>query len=422
MGRRKLLMILDRDPIPPSDGETYAIATHLEALRADWEIDLLRIGGPIEDIGPPFRDVFKLAPARRRSFAARCLGEVVSGRPVFEVPVDRDGLQRSGLRGRHYDAIYASPARLASWATAAAEIVAGRPRLVLGHSDSLTEQYRRDHDLSGLRGLDIGARFRHGLKGFRSLTFARVERALLDPFDLILVQTPKDRAAIVADCGASFGRRVVAAPNAIKESLFDLPYDGSTARSILCVGPFRGERRALLFWFVREVFAGVRRGLPDARLLLVGRLAELDRRRLEGIDGVVVRGFLPRMDDAFAGASITAVPLFYRSGLVNKVIDSMAAGVPCSGSSVFNGIEGFEDRTHGFNPATAAEWTGLLIDALGDPARLTRISEEARALVRDGFRRELTIGKVAEAFSGLGAAGPSPERLQAPACPGCSRF
>ena len=91
---------------------------------------------------------------------------------------------------------------------------------------------------------------------------------------------------------------------------------------------------------------------------------------------------------------MSIAPLFMRSGLVNKVIDSMAAGVPSSGTNVFNGLPGFVNGRHGFNVFDAQQWQELLVEKLTDPQALHQVSVAGRELVQQQMRWPKTVERL----------------------------
>ena len=161
------------------------------------------------------------------------------------------------------------------------------------------------------------------------------------------------------------------------------------------------DRGQLLLWFLRQVFQKVKREIPNLTIDLVGPVNDTNKHLFESINGVNVRGFVSEVRDAFKGVTMSVVPLFMRGGLVNKVVDSMAAGVPCSGARVFNGMDQFENGIHGFDVRSADQWTRVLLDTLKDPQLLRGVSDAARKMVREDFQWRVTQEKLRQRIDQL---------------------
>lgn len=396
--RRNLLAILATNPFPASDGTTYPIAGQLEGLSRWWKIDILEVRLPNARQGfdtkthyEIARDVLAISAPDSGGKLWNISGELLGGRPYFIQPASPPNEIAKVIGNRSYDAIYVSPLGLANWATAVAQCQPIRPKLILNQNDSITERFRRDYDLFKLRVLSWRNSAKHFLQSLRARYMAAFEKQIHSHFDLILVQTKRDRDVIIADTGVDVADKLLVAPNGIKESLLDLEYRQANDQRLLHLGGLSRNRRDLVFWFLRDVFLPVRQQLPRVTIQLAGSMSAADRKLLEQMPGVHPLGFVDDVRDVLATATMSIAPLFMRSGLVNKVIDSMAAGVPASGTKAFNGLPGFENGKHGFDVVDAPSWRDLLAQTLSDPELLSRVSLSGRQLVSQHLRWQKTV-------------------------------
>lgn len=401
--RPKLLAILDRSPYPADDGVAYPMAGHLEGLAEHWDIDLLWIQAPhspppssavAHQLAQLFRNVFEVTHPARRSRLQRLCGEVFGGVPLAHYPAPKSQFFRELLEGRAYDAVYTAPMLAGLWAATVAEALPRRPLLVFNLNDSLSEKFRRFGDLARMPTLPAKSRLRHGLHSLRVAYMPRLERKMLGLFDLILVQTPRDRDAVAADCGPAIAERLLIASNGIKEELLELPYAAAGDKRLVHIGALVHNRRELLRWFVGQVYIPLQRELPGVSLELAGSLSAQDKTELEAIPGISAHGFVPRLEDVLQTATMSIAPMFMRTGIINKNLDSMAAGVPCSGIKAFNGIPGFQSGVHGFELRDADAWRRSLVEVLQNPPLLEKVSAAGRQLVADNCRWEATVSRI----------------------------
>ena len=277
MSRRNLLAILDANPFPARDGKTYPIEGQLRGLAQWWNIDILEVIKPGAEQGfqtrthhEIAREVLSLnAPSPGNKFS-RLAAEMLGGKPYFLQPVAAAEDIARTLQDRRYDAIYVSPLGLADWAIAVADGLKRRPQLVLNQNDSITERFRRDYDLFKLRVLSATNSAKHLLQSLRAHYMSGIEKRIYSNFDLILVQTKKDRDAIVSDVGGGIADHLLIAPNGIKESLLQLDYQQHASHRLLHIGGLSRNRRDLVFWFLKEVFVPARRRLPEMTIQLAG--------------------------------------------------------------------------------------------------------------------------------------------------------
>jgi len=92
-------------------------------------------------------------------------------------------------------------------------------------------------------------------------------------------------------------------------------------------------------WLIGEIMPLVRKRDPKIECLLVGSNMPEHLRRLCG-DGVVAVGYVEDLADIFDRVRLTVAPLTYGAGIKGKVIESLAAGVPCACTPV--AAEGFD--------------------------------------------------------------------------------
>lgn len=87
------------------------------------------------------------------------------------------------------------------------------------------------------------------------------------------------------------------------------------------------ERAAL--WFGNEVWPLVRAARPDATLSLVGMDPSRAVRALAAQPGIRVTGTVPERAPVPWSASVSVAPLLVARGIQNKVLEAIAAGLPC---------------------------------------------------------------------------------------------
>jgi sugar transferase (PEP-CTERM/EpsH1 system associated) len=81
-------------------------------------------------------------------------------------------------------------------------------------------------------------------------------------------------------------------------------------------------------YFADRIFPLVREKIPDARFLIVGSDPSRRVRNLESIPGVVVTGHVADVRSYLKESAISVAPLRIARGTQNKILESMAMGVP----------------------------------------------------------------------------------------------
>jgi sugar transferase (PEP-CTERM/EpsH1 system associated) len=83
-----------------------------------------------------------------------------------------------------------------------------------------------------------------------------------------------------------------------------------------------------ILYFANEILPIIRRTVPQAKLRVVGSNPSRKVRELANIPGVSVTGHVPDVRPYLADATVSVAPLRIVRGTQNKILESMAAGIP----------------------------------------------------------------------------------------------
>lgn len=157
---------------------------------------------------------------------------------------------------------------------------------------------------------------------------ARFEAEASRRADAVTVVNAREQAALVR---IAPGAHVHVAENGIDLESFR-PADGPAERRqvIFCgVMQYAPNAQASL-WLAREVWPRVRQAVPDANLVLVGSDPPRSVRALaDAAGGVEVTGTVPSVRPYLWSSAVAAAPLQVARGIQNKVLEALAAGLPC---------------------------------------------------------------------------------------------
>jgi glycosyltransferase involved in cell wall biosynthesis len=132
----------------------------------------------------------------------------------------------------------------------------------------------------------------------------------------------------------------------------------------------------------RRVLPRVRQAHPTAHLALVGRAPAAQVRALERLPGVSVTGEVADLRPWLQGSRVSACLMRIGTGIKNKLLEAMAAGVPCVATSLaVRGLEVTPGRELlvGDDEETLAR---QLVQVLQDDALAARLAAAGRAYVR----------------------------------------
>jgi glycosyltransferase involved in cell wall biosynthesis len=147
-------------------------------------------------------------------------------------------------------------------------------------------------------------------------------------------------------------------------------------------------------WFARECLPGLRRRVPGAGFLAVGRNPSAAVRKLGALPGVRVTGKVADVRPYLRGASAVVAPLRMARGIQNKVLEALAMGRRVFASSAV--CDTLAPRLpHGVVRCDAPEeWIGALA---AEFARPPEPDPAIRRAARERFSWERNLDPLIEA-------------------------
>jgi glycosyltransferase involved in cell wall biosynthesis len=167
--------------------------------------------------------------------------------------------------------------------------------------------------------------------------------------------------------------------------------------AIAFIGGYRHEPNIdAAKWAVQSIMPGLRKEVPGIELLLVGSYMPPELTALAGKD-VVPLGHVPSLDNVFDRVRLTIAPLRYGAGLKGKVLESLAAGVPCVMTTV--AAEGLDlpKKLQVLVADEPGEIAARIAKLCQDDAEYRRIVEAGKAYVAATYSAERIDGLLRQA-------------------------
>jgi sugar transferase (PEP-CTERM/EpsH1 system associated) len=134
-------------------------------------------------------------------------------------------------------------------------------------------------------------------------------------------------------------------------------------------------------WFAREVLPLVQAQRPAARFTAVGAAPPAAIRKLAELPGVTVTGTVPDVRPFTQRAAVSVAPLFLARGVQNKVLESMAMGVPVVSSlPAARGVDAVPGE-HLLTAEGPPEFARAVLSLMADTARRDQLARAGRERV-----------------------------------------
>ncbi len=193
-----------------------------------------------------------------------------------------------------------------------------------------------------------------------------------------------DEQAYFLSCG---GRDVRLVPNGVDCGAYAaLPMGRSSdPPTVLYVGGlgWRPNAEAAIS-LASTIMPKVRRHIPNARLVVVGRNPPAELVRLAAPGVVDIAGGVPDVVPYLASASLLAVPLTTGGGTRLKILEAFAAGLPVVSTDV--GCEGIAaENGRELVMADVADFPSAIVSAIRDSRRSAEMAARARRLASEVY-------------------------------------
>ena len=130
--------------------------------------------------------------------------------------------------------------------------------------------------------------------------------------------------------------------------------------------------------FCDNVLPGIHRERPNTKLIIVGAEPSADIWSLGDRPGITVTGTVDDVRDYVRSAALTVAPLAIARGTQNKILESMALGVPVvSSTTAAGGVDAVAGQ-HIVTASTNDEYVESIVEILGNPEKRAKLAAAAR--------------------------------------------
>ncbi len=368
----KILLVCHRFPYPPSSGAKIRSYHVLRHFAREHEVTLAApvrslkeleegkgVGGLCSRV---LTEMIHPTAARLRTVGS-LLTRMPASMGYFHSPALVRRIRKE-LATRKYDLVFVHCSAVAPWVAD----IRGVPK-ILDFCDMDSQKW-----LAYAEVLPFPLSLGHKIEGTK---LRRAEKDLARRFDLSTCATPAEAATLEgydAEVPVDWFRNGVDVDDF---SPSDRPYDPDT---ICFVGRMDYyPNSACMVDFCARTLPLLRARRPGVKLVIVGAEPGPAVRRLAEIPGVTVTGSVKDVRPYLARAAVSVAPLAIARGTQNKILESLAMGVPVVASdAAANGVDCVAGE-HLLAASTPAGYADALLHLLEDPAERRRFAEAGRA-------------------------------------------
>jgi len=270
---------------------------------------------------------------------------------------------RNELRQQQFDLIFVHCSSVAQYV----EDVKGIPKILdFGDMDS---QKWLDYSKIKPYPLNVG----YWLEGTK---MQRAEERLARKFDCCTCTTKVEK-----DTLDSYNSNPDTAwfPNGVDLEYFQPTTDSYEPDTICFIGRMDYfPNQECMFDFCKNTLPLIRSRRPKVKLTIIGANPPPSVKKLEEIQGVTVTGSVPDVRPYVLNSAVNVAPLNIARGTQNKILESLAMGVPVVSSiKAAGGIDAVSGK-HFMAASSPQQYADAIVRVLEDPLERARLSVEGR--------------------------------------------
>ncbi|HOT92295.1 MAG TPA: glycosyltransferase [Anaerolineae bacterium] len=162
--------------------------------------------------------------------------------------------------------------------------------------------------------------------------------------------------------------------------------------NLLFVGAMgRDHNIAGVSWFLNHVWPRIRAAVPEARFYIVGGSPPVELQACADGEHCFVTGFVEDLAPWYRAAAVFVSPMLVAGGLLQKILDAMALGVPVVATSACNHGIGATPGEHLLTADTPETFADAVIALLRDPEARARLGAAGQQFIHRYYDIETAV-------------------------------
>lgn len=220
----------------------------------------------------------------------------------------------------------------------------------------------------------------------------REYEVIADKFDNLFICSPVDKKNL-EERGI---KNINLLPNGIDTEYFVPTEVNYEPNRILFTGnlPYFPNIDAISF-FVKDIFPLVLKNFVDAKFFIVGQKPPLNIRRLAS-EKIIITGFVKDIKAEYLKSAVTIAPMRFGAGTLNKILESIALGIPvvATGISVL-GLPP-ELKKYVFTASDSEEFSEQILYVLKNPSIRKELMQEGKEKIKELLSWDKIVGDFEE--------------------------
>lgn len=216
---------------------------------------------------------------------------------------------------------------------------------------------------------------------------------IIENFDMIFICSEKDKKFLLEK---NITKEINILPNGLDISYFSSENGEFDSNRIIFTGnmPYYANSDAVIY-FIKEIFPLILNKNSRAKFYIVGQKPPLKIKKLAS-ENVIVTGFVEDIKSEYLKSAVNVAPMRFGAGTLNKIIESLALGVPIVASSIAVGGLPKEFSKYILVADNPTEFAEKVLYVIEHKEVRETIMSEAKNVVRNYLSWEVIVGNFEE--------------------------
>jgi len=228
----------------------------------------------------------------------------------------------------------------------------------------------------------------------------RYERHALVDFDQLIITTSSDREKLGILTGQAQNIEVVS--NGVDIDYFAPWNEPRVADSLVfCAKLDYFPNAQAILHFCEQTLSLVWKHRPQVRLTIVGSKPPQSVQALTLDERITVTGYVPDIRPYLGTASVVIAPLLVAAGMQNKVLESLAMGMPTVATPRCSRTLGAQDGVHLLEAEDPQAFAKAIVELLDNPQLAQQMGEAGRHFVAEYYSWESAANTLNRLYSSI---------------------
>lgn len=284
-------------------------------------------------------------------------------------------LVKSKINSGNFDTVLVHLIRMAQYVPEDSNI-----NKVLEMTDAISLNYKRNREAGG--------------KNFKSIIYnieesrvKKYEKRCLERFDSTVLVSEIDKDYLVKEFKNIDESKIRVITNGVSEEFVNYNQKDYNQNQLIFIGNLRSHQNEdAILYFLKEIYSLVRKQNPEIKIKVIGSSPSSKVKKYDNKEGIEVTGEVDSVIESAKHGTASVVPVRIGAGVQNKVLESMAMGIPVITTPTgAEGIDELKDEESVLISEDKNEFAKDVIRITKEKELRNKLSSQGKEIIKNNY-------------------------------------